>query len=123
MVMRVVSNYASIGMNASSHRVKQVNRRGSRGAYEMLVQSSDFEQWSRSTINEHEFPLAVIWSKTPGLRPEALWKVFVDHPMTTVTREEDLSLPKSGDRYAGLEILWLEKTPKEIYEQLKSGQL
>ena len=114
MVMRVVSNYATLGLNGPSHRIKQLNRRVSRGAYELLLETGDFRQWSKSTINEHELPLASVWSALPGLTVAQAWKLFTDNPMTTVTREEDRALPKTGNRYAGLEVLILQDTPKQI---------
>ena len=119
MVMRVVSNYATLGLNAASHRIKQLNRRVSREAYELLLRAKDFDQWSKATINEHELLLAEVWSRTPGLTPKTLWKIFVDHQLTTVTSDEDRNLPKSGERDAGIEVSWLEQTPREIYETLR----
>ena len=59
-VMRVVSNYATLGQNVLSQRVKQLNRRVSKGAYALLLDTLNFRDWSTAPINGHQVPLAAL---------------------------------------------------------------
>jgi len=117
-MMRVLSNYATIGKDAGSETIKRLNRRISRKAFDRL-QNEDWHIFKSTTINEHPKPLKQMWDwiviNSEVLTAELVWQEFVKHPMITVTKEEDREMPRSdGDittRYKGIEVLTLDADP------------
>lgn len=91
--MRLISNYASIGIGAAkSDKVKRLNTRMSTEA-RRLFNKVDFPEFHGATINEHHLPLKKIWEDIvkghSSLTPEEIWHVFVKYPMITITKQED----------------------------------
>lgn len=135
-VMRVLSNLASVGLDASSARIKDINKNISSGASDMLEQGISLEEWRKQTINEHPIPLKQTWewllSDSDKLSEMDVWKHFVANPMVIVSKYEDTQLNSLGlrsdggsTRYsqAGISVLKISVTPREIIEnQLPRGQ-
>lgn len=117
-IMRVLSNHATIGYDASSETIKRFNRKMSRKAYDLLT-TADWRTFKSTTINEHPKPLKQVWQwimdNADTLTPEDIWQEFAAHPMITVTREEDKAMPRSdGDyatRYKGIEVITIDADP------------
>jgi hypothetical protein len=128
--MRVLSNYASIGMDAGSYKVKITNQMVSRRAEILLNQSTSLKEWAAGCINEHEVPLKEVWnslcSSGPNLRPEEVWSKFYSSKMVTITKEEDQNLSSQGlksnsnnfSRYikSGIEVIQLKNSPQFLFE-------
>ena len=127
MIMRVLSNYASVGKDVSSYGLKIYNKRVSEEAKELLF-SADLATYSKNTINEHSKPLKITWNwlkkKANELSVEKVWEEFKKNPIITVTREENQRITKKGlgskgsfeERYTnlGIFVTELQQTPKEI---------
>ena len=127
--MRVLSNYATVGFDSGSYKIKITNKRVSRKAETLLKNSKSLKDWSEECINEHEIPLKEIWewlcSDASRLSPEDVWSKFLDSKMVTVTKEEDKKLNSSGlrsksgvlGRYScsGIEIVDLEFSPNKLF--------
>jgi len=63
MMMRVISNYATVGRDGSAQAMYRLNRPVSRGARQLLDNLPDFAQWTgkkslheRPVTNEHRLP-------------------------------------------------------------------
>jgi hypothetical protein len=125
--MRVLSNYATVGKDGGSSKMKDENVRLSSGAYDLMGNVSSIGDWHKLTINEHPRPLKDIWSwilsEADEISPFDVWNCFVDHPMITLTKTEDSLLSKSGlrataspDRYSslGIETIVLDVPPRDI---------
>lgn len=124
--MRVLSNYATIGKDASSAEIKKRNVYVSREA-SYLLGHGHIALYYKSTINEHPKPLNVMWEwlkeKNYILKVEDVWQEFLENPMVTITRQEDMLIKSSGQnakgnlqsRYSdlGIEIIKLTKEPGE----------
>lgn len=116
--MRVLSNHATIGRDALSEPIKRLNRTMSKRAFERL-RTTDWQTFKSTTTNEHPKPLKQIWQwiveNAETLTVERIWQEFLDHPMITVTKEEDRAMPKSdGDfstRYKGIDVINLDADP------------
>lgn len=131
--MRVLSNYASVQMDAGSYKIKTLNCRVSKNAEIMLNNCSSLKEWADLCINEHEVPLKEVWdwlrSNSGNLDSSTVWGKFYNHPMVTITKEEDRKLNANGlrsksseNRYAkaGIEIVILNSKPYEIFEKINS---
>ena len=59
--MRVLSNHATIGRDASSEYIKRFNRKITRRAYERLT-AVDWREFKSTTRNEHPKPLDQSWN-------------------------------------------------------------
>ena len=131
LVMRVISNYATIGKDAGSASVKKLNKRVSKKAKDILI-NQGLEKFTKLTINEHSKPISETWKwlreNATNLSAEDVWKEFCNHPMTTITKDEDrkirsMGLKSSGgiqERYVDLDILVeiLEEAPKELIKNM-----
>jgi len=134
--MRVLSNHASIGSDDSSMKIKELNQRISKAAYDSLLEADDFVLWAKNTINEHPKPLEVTWrwvkENAYKISAEEIWKEFCEYRMVTVLKYEDDKMPKrpkKGDwatidfenRYskAGITIVELDRPPKDIWQDKK----
>lgn len=131
-LMRVLSNHATIGMDAGSAKIKTINKNMSKGAYKLLV-STNIKNFCKNTINEHPRPLKTTWEwlqeKADLLSIEEVWNEFKKHQMITITKEEDTKIKLSGQnstgsfesRYTdlGIKVIKLKKTPIEISKRLK----
>lgn len=130
-LMRVLSNHATIGMDAGSAKIKKLNKTLSKESYKLLC-STNIETFCKNTINEHPRPLKAIWEwlqeKAESLSIEDVWNEFKTHQMITITKEEDAKIKFSGknstgsyqSRYTdlGIEVISLKKTPFEISEMI-----
>ena len=125
-VMRVLSNYATIGKDAQSKAIKKINKRVSENAYKIL-KTKGMEVYCNQTINEHPKPLSQTWewlkeNAQNGLSIENVWKEFCDFPMVTVTKEEDNFIKGKGhnskgtieERYSNIKVITLPKSPFEL---------
>lgn len=132
--IRVLSNYASIGMDAGSYKVKITNKIVSRKAEILLNQSTSLKEWAAGCINEHEVPLKEIWNSLcsygPNLRPKEVWSKFYSSKMVTITKEEDQILNSKGlksnsnnfSRYikSGIEVTQLKNSPHLLFGKEKN---
>ena len=120
--MRVISNYATIGKDASSTKVKSQNKNVSEASYKLLLELNSFEEWTKQTINEHQIPLKILWEEiqSSNLDEKEIWNLFLNAPMITITKEEDDKLTKLGlrsspdrNRYekVGINIIVLDNPP------------
>ena len=123
--MRVISNYATIGRDASSTKVKSENKNVSEAAYNLLLELNSLEKWAKQTINEHQIPLKVLYEEIQSrdLDEKEIWEIFLDAPMITITKKEDAKLNSIGlksssdkSRYkkADINIIELPDLPKNI---------
>ena len=123
--MRVISNYATIGKDASSTKIKSENKNVSEASFKLLLELNPFEEWAKQTINEHQIPLKVLWEEIQSskLDEKEIWNLFLNAPMITITKLEDdkltqLGLRSSSDRsrykQASIDIIVLENSPSSI---------
>lgn len=126
--MRVLSNMATIGSDASSMQIKLRNQNVSRAAAEFLSACVDGKEWGDATINEHPIPLKETWSwlcaNSFSVTEQEVWNHFLQNKMVTVLKEEDRSLTslglrsssKHGHRYtaAGIEVVFLPDSPAKL---------
>jgi hypothetical protein len=96
LIIRVLSNYASVGFDSGSFRVKCLNPRMSLAAKRLRETLDDDKKWASLTINEHQVPLKRLWLgwKLLGssITAETIWDDLVKHPMVTVTNQENTLL-------------------------------
>lgn len=96
LILRVLSNYASIGIDAGSFVIKCKNYKMSKEAKVLRNKLCDDKKWSALTINEHPVPLKHLWKTWVDLggaiTEERVWNDLLIHPMVTVTKEEDARL-------------------------------
>lgn len=124
--MRVLSNYASVGRDGGSRKIKSINPRMSKRAQKLLF-TEGLNYFCDNTVNEHPLPLNEMWlrlvNSSRALTPMDLWENFKQHKMVTITKDEDRLLTELGvrsqgeakQRYsvAGIEIVELGCTPAE----------
>jgi hypothetical protein len=115
--MRVISNFATIGLNGSSSKILRINRNISDGAYGELKKAKTMQDWISKVTNEHPMPLKESWkvfqSLGNNLTKEYIWKHFVQYPMNTILKTENQKLDKLGFRDNGL--------PKIRYQEANIG--
>lgn len=115
--IRVISNFATIGMNGSSSKILKINKNISERAYGELKKAKTMQDWISQVTNEHPMPLKESWkifqSLGINLTEEYIWKHFVKYPMNTVLKTENQRLDKLGFRDNGL--------PKARYTQADIG--
>ncbi len=104
-LLRVLSNYATIGRDASSSIIKRDNPRISKGASKLRSELTRRE-FEKATINEHPEPLIQVWlwiveNKTK-LQPLDIVRRIYSYPMVTVTKVEDQLMNEAGFRQTGL---------------------
>ena len=124
--MRVLSNYASVGRDAGSRKIKTLNPRMSVRA-QKLLSTKGLNYFCENTVNEHPQPLNEMWlwliNSAKPLTPMEVWENFKKHKMVTITKAEDKLLSTMGmrsrgegaERYvaAGIIITELDCTPAE----------
>ena len=97
MIMRLISNYTTVGVNSGSKGVKKLNKNMSEKAWDLKskLNSDDFHD---ATTNEHHFPLKDLWDwmieNKEGLSSDQVLDKFYQYPFVTVTREENSALNK-----------------------------
>lgn len=98
LVLRALSNYASVGIDGQSFAIKVSNPRMSHAASELRKSLSDDKEWAANTINEHPYPLRFLWdswlSNAHFVTSSKIWEDLVSFPMITITKEEDAKLRK-----------------------------
>lgn len=125
-VMRVLSNYATIGKDAGSTPIKKKNRNVTKKAFKLLVKKG-LSIYCKETINEHTRPLQQTWNwlkENKNLTTQDVWKEFCENKMVTVTKEEDTLIRMKGfnskgtfkERYIdlGIEIIMLDQNPEDF---------
>ena len=124
-VMRVLSNYATIGKDASSESIKKINCKVTEKAY-ILLKEKGIKKFCKETINEHPKPLEQTWQwlkeNAHTLSVDDVWKEFCKYKMVTVTKEEDNYMKGRGlnskgtveQRYLNIKIINLPKPPFEL---------
>lgn len=141
MIMRVISNVATIGKDVGSQTIYKSNPYLSKKAKEVLDRCISFEEWVgdnkknlvRRVTNEHQYPLQNFWEdikqNIKNHNSESIWKKFCDYPMVTILVEEDAELKKKiyknlppSERYlqAGIEVL---KLKTDAYSYWRSMHL
>lgn len=127
--MRVISNYASIGVDAGSYKIKITNKIISQKAEVLLRKSTSLKEWADACINEHQVPLKEIWDSLclegNNLLPADVWNKFYSSKMVTITKEEDQILNSKGLRsesknscryqQSGIEVVCLESSPRIFF--------
>ena len=97
MLMRIISNYTTVGFNSGSRGVKKKNKNISKKALELKDRYSE-EEFHNLTINEHQLPLKDIWDwmieNKNTITVKKVLDKFFEYPFITVTKEENLSLNK-----------------------------
>ena len=125
-VMRVISNHATVGKDAHSAAIKQLNKKVTTNALDLLKEKG-IKIYCKETINEHPKPLKQTWDwlvkNSNDLTIEDVWKEFCDHTMITITKEEDALIRTKGfkskgsydERYTalGINVIYLKKSPLE----------
>jgi len=132
--LRVLSNYATIGRDASASTIKGFNRLMSQQALDLLHYVADLKTWTSMTINEHSVPLNMTWNwicaNSQSLTPNDIVEASPLYPMVTITRHEDVLLRENGyqskggmnERYGecGIDIITIDEDPKDISKRLLS---
>tara|TARA_Y100000590_G_scaffold228946_1_gene258319 strand:+ start:41 stop:526 length:486 start_codon:yes stop_codon:yes gene_type:complete len=104
---------------------KEANKRLSKEAMKVLELSKNVKDFHKKTHNEHQLPVADthkwIVENCESISSQDIIDKISSFPMTTITWEEEAKLPTLGDpekRYsdAGIEIVMLDKTPKEYFK-------
>lgn len=102
--LRVVSNHATIGRDATSAVIKRLNTKVSSNALSLLLETG-LDNFCRHTINEHPKPIVMTWNwlkeNAEWLDVASVWQHFLDNKMITVTRKEDEKIRLSGQGHAG----------------------
>lgn len=114
MVMRVVSNYATLNKDVSSSKALRLNKNISEAAFNELVKSKTLNDWVKKVTNEHQMPLKETWvrfTKNSKLTIDYIWQHFEKYPMTTILKTENERLDALGYRDKGM--------PKERYKAAK----
>lgn len=102
--LRVISNWATVGKDASSSAIKWLNPRVSKGALQLYHEVTDRE-WERLTINEHQEPISQVWQWILENQNSITARDILDRamkwPMITITKSEDYQINKAGYRSRG----------------------
>lgn len=117
MIMRKISNYATVERDLGSFGVKKINKNISKSALR-LKETLSFEEFHNLTTNEHQYPLKEMWLWMLGakdsLTVDRVWEVFVKYPFVTITNDEDSKLrglkgksytPEERYAKAGIEVI------------------
>lgn len=133
-VMRVLSNYASVGFDGTSQAIKKRNCNISQASYIKLKNATSLNDWSINTINEHPVPLKFTWNwiiqNSLSLTEDVIWNHFVTNPMVTILKAEDKALNANGlraisdvARYekVGIKVIALDKIPELIFKENLRG--
>lgn len=100
VLLRALSNVASVGSDGTSFSVKCKNPRMSVSAKHLRAVLNNDKLWASRTINEHPMPLKDLWQRwrklAEDLTIETLWEDLQTYPMVTITKEEDQRLRVVG---------------------------
>lgn len=131
--MRTISNYTTLGRDCSSKVGKRINTRMSQSAYDLRL-TTEFDDFHRRTINEHQYPLKDMWDwmiqNRDHLTIETVLTIFTKYPFVTVTKEEDRSLrrlrgqsltPEERYKEVGIEIVFSESETNTDCEERLGG--
>ena len=127
MLMRVLSNYATVGRDGSSAQIKNLNKLVSTEAKNILLQN-DLKHYRSLTINEHPKPLKETWlwlqTNARSITTNDVWNEFKSNPMVTISKSENSKLRAIGmsdngniiTRYApiGIDIIRLDQSPSKL---------
>lgn len=106
--LRVISNWATVGKDASSGAIKWLNPRVSEAAWKLFDDVSDRE-WESQTINEHQEPISIVWEWIVENKKSITANDILDRskkwPMITITKAEDSALNKNGFRAGGQPLI------------------
>jgi hypothetical protein len=84
MVMRVISNYATINKDVSSSKALRLNKNISEAAFNELVKSKTLNDWVKKVTNEHQMPLKETWKNFTDdknkVTTDYIWKHFENIP-------------------------------------------
>lgn len=115
MVMRVISNYATLNKDVSSSKALRLNKNISEAAFNELVKSKTLNDWVKKVTNEHQMPLKETWKNFTDnkskLTIEYIWRHFQKYPMTTILKTENERLDALGYHDNGM--------PEERYKAAK----
>ena len=135
-VMRVISNYATIGKDGGSSEIKKYNRRVSKSSLD-LFSKAEFRYFSQMTINEHPKPLKSTWewltTNSECLNKEDVWEEFKNFSMITITKKEDALISSLGLRSVGdinnrykdnnICVIELERAPVTLINDLSKQKI
>lgn len=97
MVMRLISNYTTVGIDLDSKGVKRINKNTTKKSEE-LRSKLHFDEFHKLTTNEHHFPLKDLWNwmieNQKELTVQKVLDKFHEYPFITVTNEENSLLNK-----------------------------
>lgn len=139
MVMRVLSNIASVGRDGGSGLIYRLNRVVSANALKMLEACNDFDCWvgnekkglKRQVMNEHQMPLEIMVSMIRNSKDMFLndvWGLLTSYPMVTILKVEDAVLskvakcevdPRKRYKLAGIEVVELPIGAYEYWLQIQ----
>jgi hypothetical protein len=115
MIMRVISNYATLNKDVSSSKALRLNKNISEAAFNELVKSKTLNDWVKKVTNEHQMPLKETWKiftdEKNRITIDYIWKHFEEYPMTTILKTENERLDALGYRDNGM--------PEERYKAAK----
>lgn len=128
-LIRVLTNISTIGKNTTSCSLfKLMNKNISEAAYLLFNSGISSHEFHKLTINEHSMPIKELllkWieivKRGEQILVDDLWNDLTEHPVVTITKEEDAMISASKlrsrwskDRYSkhGIKILRLEKMLK-----------
>ena len=98
ILLRAISNIATVGFDGGSFAIKCANPRTSLKALQLRKELQNDKLWASSTINEHPTPLRHMWGLWlkygNEISEQIVWEYLLKHPMITITTEEDQNLRK-----------------------------
>jgi hypothetical protein len=112
LMMRVISNVATVGKDLGSKAIYKSNPYLSKKAKYVLEGCKSFDEWignkkkqlDRKVINEHQYPLQDLWNdirqNVDSYDPQTIWKKFIEYPMVSILVEENAEL--NNKKYKGL---------------------
>jgi hypothetical protein len=112
MMMRVISNFATVGKDVGTQAIYKSNPYLSNKAKNALEMCNSFVEWVgtkkknlvRRVTSEHQYPLQEFWieirKNINNYNSESIWKMFCEYPMVSILVEEDAELRKK--KYKGL---------------------
>jgi len=139
LIMRVISNVATVGVDVKSQSIYKLNPYLSKKAKYALETCKSFEDWvgdkkknlNRRVTNEHQYPLQEFWKDIQkninSYNSEIIWNKFCEFPMISILVEEDAELQKKKyknlaptHRYleAGIEIVKLNTSAYNYWSAL-----
>jgi hypothetical protein len=142
LMMRVISNVATVGKDLGSQAIYKSNPYLSKKAKYALEGCKSFEEWvgnkkiklDRKVINEHQYPLQDLWNdirqNAYSYDSQTIWEKFIEYPMVSILIEENAELNNKKykglapyDRYlnAGIEVVKLNTGAYDYWDSLKQS--